>query len=48
MLETPPASEKKLDLTEEMFGAFSEFINLRRLSNSYSAPQTNLGKNLTK
>jgi len=42
--ESVHASEKKLVLMEEMFGVFSESINLKKLSNSVSQHQRLHGK----
>jgi len=42
------ALEKKLDLMEEICGVFLESINLKRLNNSFSVLQINLGMNLIK
>jgi hypothetical protein len=35
MLELLHALEKRLDLTEKMFGEYSEYINLKKLNNLY-------------
>jgi hypothetical protein len=42
------ASERKQVLTERMFGVFSEFINLKKLSNSALLNQENHGKCMRK
>jgi hypothetical protein len=42
------ALEKKLDLMEEICGVFSESINSRKLNNSFSVLQINLGVSLIK
>jgi len=43
MPETHLALERRLDLMEEMYGVFLEFINLRKLSNSYFVNQKTHG-----
>lgn len=42
------ALEKRLVLMEKMSGAFLEFISLKKLNNSYTVHQINLGKSLIK
>jgi len=43
MPETHLVLERRLDLMEEMYGVFLEFINLRKLSNLYFVNQKTHG-----
>ena len=45
-LVAPHASEKKLDLTEGTSGEYSESINLKKLSSSFTVHQTSHGTSL--
>jgi len=48
MLDTLHVLERKQDPMEEIFGEFSEYINLKRLSNSFILLQINHGRSLTR